>query len=183
MLAQGPGGRLRPRPPHFEIARIRSTHGTSSAEAGASILAQELAQRPVLSRPLSTTTPNVQPLWQTSFTSRLVRLPCERRLLLTNKASAPTTLACDPRPVTPTKPSSVHASVLTAKATKNTSPIVDIEVLVYGFSFKLALRAGKLKGTGLETQEVSSKAPNDIRVETRLKVPPSMLLERAVCSH
>ena len=113
----------------------------------------------------------------------MIWLPFKRRLLPTCKAYAPATLACDPRHVTTTMPSSVHAGVLTTKATKNTRPIVDVEVPVDGFSLELALTAGKLKGTGLETQEVPSKAPNDTRVETRLKMPPSMLLERAVGSH
>ena len=80
-------------------------------------------------------------------------------------------------------PSSVHAGVLTTKATKSTRPIVDIEVPVDGFRFKLALGAGKLEGAGLETQMVACKAPDNDRVEARLKVPLSMLLERAVGSH
>ena len=85
--------------------------------------------------------------------------------------------------VTAAVPSSVHASVLAVKATKNRRPIAKIEVPIDGFSLTLALGAGKLKGAGHATQAIARKAPDDIRVKAILEVPLSTLLERAVGAH
>ena len=132
----------------------------------------------------SNATPSAQPLWQGRGLGRLEgKWPLERRLLTASKAHTPARSASDPRPVTPTMPSSTHAGVLTAKATKNTRPIVNIEVPVDGFSLKLATGAGKLEDAGFETQMVARKAPNNIRIRARLKMPLNMLLERAVGAH
>ena len=43
MLAHGFAGRLRPRPPHFEVTRIGPRTSPSSAGAGTNSIAQELA--------------------------------------------------------------------------------------------------------------------------------------------
>ena len=49
-----------------------------------------------------------------------------------------------------------------------------------GLYLMLALGASKFKGAGHATQASARKAPNDVGVQARLKMPRSMLLERAV---
>ena len=113
---------------------------------------------------------------------RMIQSPLTHRLLTTRKAYAPASLAGNPRFVTTTMPSSTHAGVLTAKATKNTRSMVDIKALVDGFHLKLAVGASKRESARFDTHGVASEPSNDIRVGSSLKMPPSVLLERAVNS-
>ena len=106
--------------------------------------------------------------------------PLARRLLTTSKACTSTGLACDPGFAALTKPSSVHAGTFTVSTTKNTSPMVDIEVLVASFYPKMAAGAGQRKRARLTMHGFSSEAPDNVRLRASTKMPPSMLLERAV---
>ena len=77
-------------------------------------------------------------------------------------------------------PSCVHACKLAVRTAQGRRLIINIDVPMDGIYLMLALGACKFKGAGHATAASARKAPNDVRVKARLKMPRSVLLERAV---
>ena len=166
-LTQGLGGRLRPRPPYFESTRTGLRVGRYAAGAGASNLAQILAQRSLTGRTSNTTPPGKQSGWEAASTKSLVSTPLKRGRLATHKANSSTSLASNPWEAALTAPSCVHACKLAVRTSQSRRLIINTDVLIDGICLVLAHGAGEVKSAGHATQASAREAPDGVRVRAK----------------